>query len=161
MSEAPPIDLRPVAAEDRGFLAAVYAGTRAAELAATDWSDAQKAEFCRMQFEAQDAHYQNHYPTAEYAVVLAAGRAAGRLYVDRWAEEIRIMDIALLPEFRGQGIGTAILTNLQSEASASGKILSIHVERFNPARTLYDRLGFVEAGETGVYLLLHWRPPLR
>ena len=158
MSEKVDIALRPVNEGDRPHLLAVYTSTRLEELAATDWNEEQRAEFCRMQFEAQDAHYLAHYPAAERSVILVGGRSAGRLYVDRWTNEIRIMEIALLPEFRGRGIGTEILTNLQSESRGSGKFLSIHVERFNPALSLYARLGFTLAEDKGVYLLLHWQP---
>lgn len=153
------ISLRPVVDSDAAHLLGVYTATRLEELAATDWSDEQKAAFCRMQFEAQDAHYHSHYPTAERSVIIAGGTPAGRLYIDRWTHEIRIMEIALLPSFRGRGIGTKILTDLQNEAVEAGKLLSIHVERFNPALSLYARLGFTLAEDKGVYLLLHWQPP--
>ncbi|MES2550054.1 MAG: GNAT family N-acetyltransferase, partial [Pseudomonadota bacterium] len=130
----PPVSLRPTTAEDTDFLSAVYASTRMEELETTGWTDEQKAGFCRMQFEAQDAHYRAHYPTAAYCVIQTSDATpVGRLYVDRWKSEIRIMDIAILPAHRGTGIGTTLLENLQQEAAASGKSLSIHVERFNPA----------------------------
>lgn len=154
----PPVSLRPATVEDTEFLAAVYAATRMDELAATDWDDAQKAGFCRMQFTAQDAHYRQHYPTAEYSVIEVSGIPVGRLYVDRWTREIRIMDIAILPEHRGNGIGTLLLTGLRREAAASGRCLSIHVERFNPALRLYERLGFRLSEDKGVYLLIEWTP---
>lgn len=163
MSEHPDIPpggvaLRPVEESDRPHLLAVYTGTRLEELAATDWNDGQKAEFCRMQFEAQDAHYLAHYPSADRCVILVDGIPAGRLYVDRWTREIRIMEIALLPKFRGKGVGSVLLKELQREAAAADKLLSIHVERFNPALSLYARLGFTLAEDKGVYLLLHWAP---
>lgn len=150
------IALRAATPEDTEFLAAVYAATRMEELAATDWSDGQKAEFCRMQFTAQDTHYRQHYPTAEYSVIVVSEIPVGRLYADRWNREIRIMDIAILPEHRGQGIGTRLLLDLQSEAAATGRCLTIHVERFNPAQRLYERLGFRMTEDKGVYLLLEW-----
>jgi ribosomal protein S18 acetylase RimI-like enzyme len=153
----PPVTLRETTAADTDFLAAVYASTRMEELTATDWSDAQKAEFCRMQFTAQDAHYRQHYLTAEFRVIEISGVPAGRLYVDRWAKEIRIMDITLLPEHRGKGVGTRLLRDLQDEAAASGRSLSIHVERFNPALRLYERLDFQLLEDKGVYLLLEWK----
>jgi ribosomal protein S18 acetylase RimI-like enzyme len=139
----------------------VYASTRQEELALTDWSDDQKAAFCRQQFEAQRDWYREQYVSASFQVIVVDGRRAGRLYVDRWEEEIRIVDIALLPEWRGRGVGSALLTDLQSEARTAGKVLSIHVERFNRALTLYRRLGFEAAGDHGVYLLLRWDPPSR
>jgi ribosomal protein S18 acetylase RimI-like enzyme len=152
--------LRPVTPteHDTDFLAALYASTRAEELKMTDWSDDQKAQFCRMQFDAQTVHYTTHYTTAEFSIIEHDGIPAGRLYVDRWPNEIRIMDIALLPEHRGQGIGTQLLQSLIEESTASNKLLSIHVEKFNPALRLYERLGFKIAGEEHVYWRLERTP---
>jgi ribosomal protein S18 acetylase RimI-like enzyme len=154
----PTVTLRPATGEDTEFLAAVYAGTRTDELALTDWSPEQKREFCRMQFEAQAAHYRQHYLTAEYYIIEAEGSGVGRLYVDRWAREIRIMDIAILPEHRNRGIGARLLRELQDDAARCGKRLSIHVERMNPALALYQRLGFRMIEDKGVYLLMEWNP---
>ena len=119
--------------EDDSFLAGLYASTRAEELAVTGWSDEEKAIFCRRQFDAQTAHYRENYPGAALQVIERKGEPIGRLYVARWKNEIRIMDIALLPGHRGSGIGTKLLRDLQEEARAAGKSLSIHVERFNRA----------------------------
>jgi ribosomal protein S18 acetylase RimI-like enzyme len=149
--------LRPVTPEDVDFLRAVYASSRADELALTDWSDEQKAQFCASQFAAQDAYYREHYVTAQFSVIERGGVPAGRLYIDRWPDEIRIMDITLLPEHRRAGIGTKLLQALQNEAAAAGQALSIHVERFNPALGLYERLGFKLREDKGVYLLMEWR----
>jgi ribosomal protein S18 acetylase RimI-like enzyme len=146
--------LRPVTPEDVSFLAGVYASTRAEELAVTGWSDEEKAIFCRRQFDAQTAHYREHYPGAALQIVERDGVSIGRLYVAPWEREIRIMDIALLPEHRGAGIGTKLLRDLQAEARVAGKSLTIHVERFNPALRLYERLGFREIEDKGVYLLM-------
>ncbi len=135
----------------------VYASTRTEELAAVPWTAEQKAAFCRMQFTAQDAHYRQYYPTAEYSVIESCGTAVGRLYVDRWEKEIRIMDITLLPEQRGAGVGTRLLRGLQDGARSTGRALTIHVEKFNPAMRLYERLGFHPIEDKGVYLLMEWR----
>jgi ribosomal protein S18 acetylase RimI-like enzyme len=150
------IALRPITAEDDLFLAAVYASTRAEELAVTGWSDEDKAVFCRRQFDAQAAHYRENYPGASFQVIERDGVSIGRLYVARWEKEIRIVDIALLPEHRGTGIGTKLLRELQEEARSVGKSLTIHVERFNPALRLYERLGFKQVEDKGVYLLMSW-----
>lgn len=154
-----PVSLRPVTPSDESFLAAVYAATREEELALTDWSDEQKAAFCSSQFAAQETHYRQYYPTAEFSVIESLGTPAGRLYLARWSLQIRIMDLALLKDFRGKGIGTELLLSLQEEAARAGKSLTIHVERFNPALRLYQRLGFRETEDKGVYLLLEWTPP--
>lgn len=153
------VSLRTTSEIDKNFLCRVYTSTRLEELAVTGWSDADKAIFCESQFTAQDAHYRLHYPKAEYSIILSQNTETGRLYVDRWPQEIRIMDIALLPEFRGQGIGSHLLQQLQQESTTSQKLLSIHVERMNPALRLYERLGFRVAEDKGIYLLMHWQPP--
>lgn len=155
MSTAP-VALRPVTPADAEFLGAVYASTRLEELEPTGWTEEQKEQFCRMQHQAQDAHYRQNYPTARFEIILNGEVPAGRLYVDRWAEEMRIMDIALLPEHRGHGIATQLLSTLKEEAAAAKKRLSIHVERLNPALRLYERLGFKTVEDKGVYLLLEW-----
>jgi ribosomal protein S18 acetylase RimI-like enzyme len=151
--------LRPITPDDDSFLARVYASTRWDELAPTGWSDEEKAVFCRRQFDAQSAHYRENYPDASLQVIEREGVAIGRLYVAHWEREIRIMDIALLPEHRGAGIGTKLLRDLQEEARSAGKSLTIHVERFNPALRLYERLGFQQIEDKGVYLLMRWGTP--
>ena len=152
-------DLRPVRPEDREFLVSVYASTRADELAVVPWSESQKATFCRQQFEAQTAYWDEQYEGVEKSIVQVDGVPAGRLYVARWERELRLVDIALLPAFRGRGIGTALLHEVFADAARSGRSVTIHVEIFNPARALYERLGFVSKGERGVYEFMEWRPP--
>jgi ribosomal protein S18 acetylase RimI-like enzyme len=122
------------------------------------WDDAQKETFLRMQFDAQDAWWHENYAEASFDVILVDGEPAGRLYVHRGPSEIRIVDIALMPEHRGGGVGTRLLEDLSAEADAAGKSLTIHVERMNPALRLYERLGFSLAEDKGVYLFLE-RPP--
>ena len=153
--------LRPVTEEDRSFLVDLYGSVREPELAHVPWDDGQKHAFVEHQFEAQDAHYREHYPGATLDVIEVSGERAGRLYVHRGPSDIRIMDIALAPAFRRRGIGTALLRSLMDEAQQSGRKLSIHVETNNPARRLYERLGFETAGEHGVYVLMEraWLTP--
>jgi ribosomal protein S18 acetylase RimI-like enzyme len=152
------ISLRLVTPEDDAFLARVYASSRAEELAVTGWSEQLKVDFCRSQFDAQSAYYSENYPGASFQIIEREGWPVGRLYVARWEKEIRIVDITLLPEFRGSGIGSELLRDLQAEARKAGKTLTIHVERFNRALALYERLGFREIEDKGVYLLMEWTP---
>ncbi len=152
------ISLRPTAPADERVLLAIYSSTREAELAVTSWDEAQKREFVEQQFRAQDQYYRANYANASYDVIEVDDQPAGRLYVARWPDEIRIMDIALLAEARGRGIGTHLLRELQKEARVAGKPLRIHVERFNPALSLYERLGFRLVEDRGVYLFLEWSP---
>lgn len=151
--------LRPVTPDDREVLLAIYASTRADELALTDWSDDQRRAFVEMQFDAQSRHYAQQRPQAICLVVLLdAGRAAGRLWVDRGADCLHVLDISLLPEARGQGLGSLLLRGLMAEAQQRGTPLTISVEVHNPALRLYQRLGFEAQGELqGIYQRMAWQ----
>jgi len=152
------LTLRPITPDDRDFLYRVYASTREQELAQVDWDAAQKAAFLRMQFDAQYQDYQKNYSQARFQIILLDGQPIGRLYVDRWANEIRIVDIALLPEYRNRGLGTGYLKDILAEGQRAGLPVTIHVERFNPALHLYERLGFQPIEDKGVYWLMRWTP---
>jgi ribosomal protein S18 acetylase RimI-like enzyme len=152
------VRLRPVAEADRPFLVDLYASVREEELRQVEWDDGAKRAFVEQQFSAQDTHYRQNYAGATLDVIEVDGEPAGRLYVHRGRDDVRIMDIALAPPFRGRGIGTRLVETLIEEAEASGRKLSIHVELNNPARRLYERLGFRPAGEHGVYVLMERQP---
>ena len=149
--------LRPAREDDASFLLRVYASTRVEELAQVDWSEAQKDAFLRQQFEAQTQHYREHFDGAHFDVIECDAEAAGRLTVWRSRDEIRLVDIALLPAFRGRGVGEGLLRAILAEAAERGLPVHIHVERANPALRLYGRLGFVPIAEQGLYVQLEWR----
>jgi ribosomal protein S18 acetylase RimI-like enzyme len=150
--------LRPVTPADRELLFAVYASTRIEELEPTGWTDAAKAAFLAQQFAAQDAHYHRHYPDASFDVIVVDGSDAGRLYVDRGGDEFLLVDIALLPAFRGRGVGGAALQAIVAEADAAGVPMIVHVEHSNRARSLYERHGFHEVDDQGIYVLYRRQP---
>ena len=152
------IHLGDIVQGDEPFLLQVYASTRLDEVAVTGWNPAQINAFLAQQFAAQHAHYQTHYAGAQFSVIMDGETAIGRLYVARWPREIRIVDIALLPQHRGCGVGARLIEEIQAEGRVSGRPVSIHVERMNPALRLYERLGFRETEDKGVYLLLTWTP---
>jgi GNAT superfamily N-acetyltransferase len=152
------IAFRPITADDAEFLYTVYAKTRTEELAQVDWPESQKEAFLRAQFNAQHHAYQGTYKGGDFLVILKDGQPVGRLYIARWEREIRIVDIAILPEHRNAGTGSAILKDILAEGTRVGKRVSIHVEMFNPALTLYDRLGFRKLREHGVYYFMEWSP---
>jgi RimJ/RimL family protein N-acetyltransferase len=155
----PRITLRPITPDDMELLLRIYRSTREEELAMVlDWTEETKAAFVRQQFEAQYAWYRDHYEGAQFDVILFDGAPAGRLYVHRRPDEIRLVDITLLPDFRKEGLGTSILRDLLAEGQAAGKPVTIHVEIYNPAMQLYQRLGFVPVEERGPYRLMKWSP---
>ena len=153
------LTFRRITDADLPLLARIYASTRADELAPVPWGEAQKAAFLDMQFRAQHAHYQQYYPDADWLVIMRGGEDIGRLYLERLPREHRIIDIALLPEHRGCGLGEALLRDLLDEAAGAGRGVEIHVEKQNPAMRLYRRLGFITEQDKGVYDLMRWTAP--
>jgi ribosomal protein S18 acetylase RimI-like enzyme len=154
------LTLREATVEDEPFLFRVYADSRREELAHVPWTDEQRHAFLASQFAAQYRYYRENYDGATYQIVLADEQPVGRLFVARWPDEIRVMDIALLTEYRGAGVGTRVMRELCDEADAIGTPIGIHVEKQNAARRLYARLGFEERQDRGVYSYLV-RPPRR
>jgi ribosomal protein S18 acetylase RimI-like enzyme len=150
--------LRPATAADEAFLFRLYASTRAEELAATGWPAAQQEAFLRSQFAARAASYRASFPAAETRVILRGATPAGALIVHRTPEEIRLVDLALLPAHRGAGLGTRLLRALLAEAQASSRPLRLQVLKDNPAARLYARLGFHPTGNNGLHLRMEWLP---
>jgi ribosomal protein S18 acetylase RimI-like enzyme len=152
------IAYRHAEAGDGSFLAAVYASTRTEELARTGWPDEMKRQFLAHQFQAQDVDYRRNFPHAERLVIELDGEGVGRLYIVEQDDHLLMIDVALLPGWRGRGIGAAIFCDVMVQARAAAKPIRIHVEKSNPARRLYDRLGFAKVHDEGVYDLLEWSP---
>ena len=153
------IELRSAREADEALLLRIYAGTREAEREVAVWTDEEWREFVRMQFEAQRRHYSTHFPSAAHSIVLHRGEPVGRIWVHRTAEEIRLLDIAILPVYRRRGIGTHLIRGLQDEARTAGLPLYHSVELGNPlARRLYERLGFFAVQTHGMHTLMEWNP---
>jgi RimJ/RimL family protein N-acetyltransferase len=157
----PVLHLRTITIDDQETLCQIYSGTRTEELAQlTDWTAGQKEAFLRSQFMAQHTYYQNNYEGANFWVIESRAKIIGRLYLHTHYEaaSMRIIDIALLPEWRNNGIGTQILLDVMESAGIMNRPLTIHVESFNRAMRLYKKLGFVLISRTnGVYHLLEWK----
>lgn len=143
--------LRERSQSDLGFLSQLYASTREEELRRVNWTDAQKASFLQDQFDKQHAHYLEHYPQAQWLVIERERVPVGRIYVEQTSREIRLMDVALLPAARGQGLGSSLMRALLAHGDKTGVPVTLHVEPFNPAMRLYQRLGFVSVETRGYY----------
>ena len=157
---AAPVKLRPAGPADETFLLALYRSTREDELALTGWDETQRDAFVRMQFNAQRHHYAAAYPDAAHDIIVRDGREMGRLLVARDGEQVHLVDVALLPEHRGAGIGEALVRGLIAEADARGVPVRLSVLKSNRALRLYQRLGFEVAGESGMHFQME-RPPGR
>ena len=153
--------LRPITSKDQEFLYRVYASTREEELAQTGWDAAQKEVFLRMQFNAQHTYYMDQFSSADFTIIHQNDEPIGRLYVDLREDEIRVIDIALLPEHRNRGVGSRLMKEILGEGDRLALPVRIHVEHLNPALHFYRRLGFHKIGDTGVYYLMEWSPRLQ
>jgi GNAT superfamily N-acetyltransferase len=149
------LTLSAITPADAPFLLSVYAATRADELALTNWSDNQKTLFLQMQFDAQQQHYQLRYPDASLSIIKHGSQPVGRLYIAELADEIRIIDMTILPEHRSQGIGTKLVKDVLQIGADKRKPVQIYIENFNRSAQLFSRLGFEPISEQGVHVL--WR----
>jgi ribosomal protein S18 acetylase RimI-like enzyme len=153
------VELRPVAETDNDFLLSVYASTRAAELAQVEWVEGQKEIFLRWQFDMQRREYDARFPEPDYCVITVDSQPAGRIWVGTDNEQVRLLDIALLPEFQNRGVGTALLERLMTRATNEGKALRHMVFVLNDnADRFYERLGFKKIEDFGAYKHMEWRP---
>jgi ribosomal protein S18 acetylase RimI-like enzyme len=152
------ISYRPFTDSDLPFVSELYASTRREEVAMTGWAAEAQTAFLAQQAAAQHSHYSIHFADAEWLIVEREGRAIGRLYLRETPGNLHIVDISLIPDSRGAGIGGAILADVLDQARDRRCDVTIHVERNNPARALYARLGFETAEEKGVYDLLRALP---
>jgi GNAT superfamily N-acetyltransferase len=152
------ITLRPVGSDDYDFLVEVYGSTRAEELALVPWTIEQQQAFVRSQFAAQQDYYGKKYPAASHDIIVSNSRPVGRLYVAWLDQEIRIIDLTLLPAERNAGIGSYLIKQLLDEANRSGKLTRIFVEEFNPSLRLFERLGFLPSEQHGIHLLMQCNP---
>ncbi|MBK7393693.1 MAG: GNAT family N-acetyltransferase [Chloracidobacterium sp.] len=153
----PNVILRSVNEADREFLLQVYTVSREAELSMTPWDDGQKRAFAAHQLDAQTYTYSVKYPDATHDIILYDGKPAGRLYVDRGIEQIAILDITVLPEYREKGIGTELVSNLQNEAAATNRSVRIYLEQINPSQKLFRTLGFEVVPDDGIDLRFEWK----
>jgi ribosomal protein S18 acetylase RimI-like enzyme len=150
--------LRPVTAADDAFLLSVYDSTRADELAQAKWEEGQQAVFLKWQFDLQRREYDTRFPDAEYDVILIDDCPAGRIWIGRDDQQIRLLDIAILPEFQNRGAGTLLLRRLIDESKRAGKALRHMVFVLNnDAHRFYERLGFVVIEEFGAYKHMEFR----
>jgi ribosomal protein S18 acetylase RimI-like enzyme len=142
---------------DREFLLAVFASTRTEELALLPDSDEARRAFVAMQYEAQDRHYRQFCAESAFSIVMEGDQPVGRVVLHKEAGAMTLVDIAILPEFRGRGIGTSLLEGLKGEAKESGVPIRCHVDPDGAALRLYERLGFVVTGRDGHLLAMECR----
>jgi ribosomal protein S18 acetylase RimI-like enzyme len=155
-AEAMGIRFRP--ARDEPFLAYLYASTRWEEVATTGWPPEVQRGFLAQQFDLQHRHYLEYYPETERLVLERDGTPIGRVYVEDTPGMVQLIDIALLPESRGAGIGSAVIGDLLRQARERDSKIVLYVEKNNPVRSLYHRLGFVAVKDEGVYDMMEWNP---
>ena len=142
---------------DRIFLQKLYAVTRRDEFAGINWNETQVENFLAMQFDLQSRAYAMQFPGAVHLIVEFERTPIGRLIIYSGAKEKRLVDVAVLPDFRGRGIGAFLISELQREAVAENKALVLRVLKMNDrAVAFYERCGFARADEN-LYWAMSWR----
>jgi ribosomal protein S18 acetylase RimI-like enzyme len=159
MTDASAVILRPALPRDGVFLSDVYISTRLDELVATGWPAARRRTFLQQQYTARECAYRERFPEAKRSVVLLHKTPVGGFIVNYGVSEIRLVDIALLPAYRGRGIGTHLFAALFEEAAKQDVPLRLSVIRSNPVAGWYSRLGFAPLSEGGDYLSMEWTTP--
>ena len=152
------VTFKAISSNDMAFLQEVYCTTRWQEVMQAPWNDQQRRDFLAQQFNAQHTHYQSHYPHSEFLIISQYKTQIGRLYLDRDETSICLIDIAFLPEYKHQGLGTQLLKELLKEAQQTSKKVVIHVEKFNPAYNWYLKHGFKQIEDKGVHQYMEWYP---
>jgi ribosomal protein S18 acetylase RimI-like enzyme len=142
--------------EDEAFLFQLYASTRREEYSTSGWTEEQLEALLRMQYEGQKASYRSRFPQAVHRIVVYGETRIGRIITDEGEQAVRLIDISLLPAFRGQGIGTKLLKQVQRVAAGRGASVQLHVLKGNPAQRLYARCGFSVTGEEAPYIAMQW-----
>lgn len=150
---------RPARSSDEPLLRELYALTRATEMAMVPWSDEQREMFIDMQFKAQQEHYRKAFSDATHDILLVNGSPVGNLYVQRRSDEIKIIDLNVLPSERKAGIGNQVVLKILNEAREEEKSVSVYVDTFSGSLQFFKRLGFEEAEQTGAHVQLRWFPP--
>lgn len=150
--------LRPATDTDLPALLALYADTRAEEMAGVPWPEDVRRRFLAQQFEFQHRHYVAQYAGADFLVIEREGAVLGRYYLLRTAPDHLVVDIGLVASQRGQGIGRGLIAASQAEAALQGRGMELHVVRSNTrARRLYETLGFAACeGGSDTHLRMRW-----
>ena len=151
--------LRPETADDLIFRFELFCGSRTPEWYQVQMPDDLRSQLMHHQFHAQTTTYAANYPKARFDIVELDGRRIGRIVVDREPERIHLVDQAIIPERRNQGIGGAIMRALIEESERGGLPITLFVANSNdPSMRLYARLGFEPVKETELYLQMVRRP---
>jgi ribosomal protein S18 acetylase RimI-like enzyme len=152
------LSFRPAGEDDEPFLRQVFDSTRDPLMQLLDWDAGRESAFLAMQYLAQSSHYRRAFAGSTYDVIELDRRPVGRIFVHRGPEEIRVVDVGLLPEHRGRGIGGAVLLAVMAEAAESGRPVRLQTEPSNRALRLYERLGFVRVATAGIHVDMEWMP---
>lgn len=152
------LTLRPESADDRDFRYRLFCDSRLPEWYQVDLPAQVRKQLMQQQFHAQTVSYRQEFPHGRFDIVELDGEPIGRIVVDRPSTMIYIVDQAIVPQRRNQGIGTAIMHSLMEEAARAGLPVRLKVADTNdPSMRLYSRLGFVVVSDAPIYIDMEWR----
>lgn len=149
------VALRPATPGDEPFLRALFFAIRGEEFMRAGLSGPQLDLILNQQYQAMRSYYDEVFSDAQYVIYEHEGQPIGyHATIDR--DTLHLIDISIVNDYRNMGLGTLRMQELQSDARRLEKALTLSVEKFNPARNLYLRLGFVVTEDGDVYQRMRW-----
>jgi ribosomal protein S18 acetylase RimI-like enzyme len=153
-----PLTLRPEREDDQAFRYRLFCRSRPPEWDMVQLDPKMREQLMQHQFAAQTKGYLTQFPKARFDIIELDGEPIGRIVVDRPGGVLNIVDQAIVPHLRNNGIGTAIMRALMDEAVERAIPVRLMVGSSNdPSLRLYLRLGFVPIATTPMYIELEWR----
>jgi ribosomal protein S18 acetylase RimI-like enzyme len=104
----------------------------------------------------QIRYFREHFDPAERQIIRYCGTDVGYISIEEQKTHFFLNSIAILPAYQGRGIGTTLIRRLQQRARKEGVPVTLQVFKVNPARALYERLGFKVTGETDTHCRMKW-----
>ncbi|MDE3177647.1 MAG: N-acetyltransferase [Pseudomonadota bacterium] len=151
--------LRDATSADAGFQRDLFHARHAAMLRAGGLPEAMIDNLASMQYRARTISYREKYPSARWSIIEAADGPIGELIACEQADALHIVDIALAPEWRGRGVGGALMRAIVASRRGVGDVRAL-VALDNPrSRRMFDRVGFIETWRDDVFAELRWRAP--
>ncbi|GAA0381834.1 GNAT family N-acetyltransferase [Bacillus horti] len=150
------LELQELIQEDESTLFQLYVASRKGEFANLGWSECEIENLLQVQYTAQQNSYQQLFPQAKMDMVKHKNIPIGRMITNTTQHALHLVDIFIIPEYRGKEFGTALLRILQDRASKRALPIQLQVLMGNPAQRLYERCGFYVTAEQAPSLTMQW-----
>ncbi|MGJ8695239.1 MAG: GNAT family N-acetyltransferase [Verrucomicrobiaceae bacterium] len=151
------VSLRPQTDGDISFIEDLVIAVREREPGFCELAAEERTRILREQSKLQLADYGRKFPQGHFLIIEASGRAIGRFYVNHASDHIRVVELSVLPDYQGHGIGQQLMKSVLAEGTRTGVPVRLSVALGNPAFTFYETLGFRETGRGESHLRMEWK----